>query len=174
MIQFIAWVVSLFCMVAIAFVFVFVVLKSGQREQYEPIVTKWYRIRKVYGLSLFILIAIVSVFTLRNLPYNQPVYGKGIEPIIVDVEAFQFGFDISQREFNVGDSVEFHVTTADVTHGFGIYDEAMNLIAQTQAMPDYTNTVYITFTKSGTYEILCLEYCGLAHHIMVDRVVVKE
>lgn len=173
MVQTVAWVVSLVFILVIAIIFGFVALKSTQKQDYEPIVKKWYKIRKVYGTFVVVLMIVVMVYTLRELPFNQPVYSEGNEPVIVDVEAFQFGWKISEKEFDVGQSIEFHVTTADVTHGFGIYDEEMNLIAQTQAMPEYTNVVYITFDEPGTYKILCLEYCGLAHHVMMDQIVVK-
>ena len=67
---------------------------------------------------------------------------------------------------SVGEPVEFRVTSADVNHGFGIYDESLRLLAQTQAMPGYTNRLRFTFQKPGKYRILCLEYCGLGHHEM--------
>lgn len=113
---------------------------------------------------------IATLFTLRELPYNKPAYSETEDPTVVDVEAFQFGWDISETQFQVGEPVEFHVTTEDVTHGFGIYDEENNLIAQTQAMPEYTNEVYITFDEPGVYDVLCLEYCGLAHYQMVSQI----
>jgi cytochrome c oxidase subunit 2 len=42
----------------------------------------------------------------------------------------------------------------------------MRIVAQTQAMPGYTNVLRYTFTEAGTYRVLCLEYCGAAHHVM--------
>lgn len=173
MIQTVAWITSLVFILLIAFVFGFVALKSTEKQEYEPIIKKWYKMRKIYGTILVLFMIVVMVYTLRELPFNQPVYSEGEEPVIVDVEALQFGWNISEREFEAGQSIEFHVTTADVTHGFGIYDEEMNLIAQTQAMPEVTNVVYITFDKPGTYTILCLEYCGTAHHLMMDEIVIK-
>ncbi|MCM3117790.1 hypothetical protein M3610_21285 [Neobacillus sp. MER 74] len=73
----------------------------------------------------------------------------------------------------MGEPVQFRVTSKDVTHGFGLYDEKLHLIAQTQAMPDYTNIVSITFKKPGTYKIMCLEYCSTGHHVMIKDIVVK-
>jgi cytochrome c oxidase subunit 2 len=157
----------------VVFVFAFVAMKSREKRDYEPIKKKWYKARTFYGSVLVIFMLAVTIYTLRDLPYNQPVYGEGNEPTVVEVEAFQFGWNMSQTEFSAGEPIEFEVTAADVTHGFGIYDEDMNLLAQTQAMPEYTNTVYITFDEPGTYEILCMEYCGLAHHIMIQEIVVK-
>lgn len=173
MIQTVAWITSLIFMSFIVIIFGWVALKSKEKRDYEPIKKKWYKARTFYGSVLVIVMLAVTIYTLRDLPYNQPVYGEGNEPTVVQVEAFQFGWNLSETEFSVGEPIEFEVTAADVTHGFGIYDEEMNLIAQTQAMPEYTNTVYITFDEPGTYEILCMEYCGLAHHLMIEEIVVK-
>jgi cytochrome c oxidase subunit 2 len=45
------------------------------------------------------------------------------------------------------------------------------MVAQAQAMPGYVNRLQVRFTEAGEYEVLCLEYCGLAHHGM--RAVIK-
>lgn len=173
MVQTVAWLTSLFFMVVIAVIFVVVAIKSKEKQNYAPIKKKWYKARTYFGITLILLMLVITIYTLRELPYNQPVYGKENNPVIVDVEAIQFGWDISETEFEVGQPIEFHVTSADVNHGFGIYVEDRKLVAQTQAMPGYTNKVFITFDKPGTYEVLCLEYCGLAHHLMVGEIVVK-
>ncbi|QGH35493.1 cytochrome C oxidase subunit II [Gracilibacillus salitolerans] len=172
MVQTVAWITSLIFMLLITFIFLFVALKSTEKREYGRIKKKWYKARTFYGVTLVVFMLIITIYTLRELPYDQPVYGKGEDPTIVDVEALQFGWELSQSEFKVGEAIEFHVTSQDVNHGFGIYDEEMNMIAQTQAMPEYTNVVYLTFTEPGTYEVLCLEYCGLAHHVMTYQITV--
>jgi cytochrome c oxidase subunit 2 len=48
----------------------------------------------------------------------------------------------------------------------------MNMLAQVQAMPGYTNSVHYTFDKPGKYKILCMEYCGVAHHSMIANLTV--
>jgi len=40
-------------------------------------------------------------------------------------------------------------------------------------MPGYVNRLGYTFTETGEYEVLCLEYCGLAHHAMVAKIIVR-
>jgi cytochrome c oxidase subunit 2 len=40
------------------------------------------------------------------------------------------------------------------------------LLFQVQAMPGYVNQVEYVFDKPGTYHVVCLEYCGVAHHAM--------
>jgi cytochrome c oxidase subunit II len=174
MVQTAAWVTSLVFMSLVIVVYAVVAWKSREKSDYEPIKKKWNKARKVYATTLVTLLLVVCIYTLRELPYDLPIYGEGQDPTVVDVEAVQFGWLMSETEFKVGEPIEFDVTSKDVNHGFGIYDEDMTIIAQTQAMPEYTNTVYITFTKPGTYKILCLEYCGTAHHYMVSEITVTE
>lgn len=174
MVQTAAWVTSLVFMSLVFIVFGVVAWKSRVKSDYEHIKKKWYKARKFYATTLVTILLVVCIYTLRELPYDLPIYGEAQDPTIVDVEAVQFGWLMSETEFKVGEPVEFHVTSKDVNHGFGIYDEDLTIIAQTQAMPEYTNNVYITFTKPGTYKILCLEYCGTAHHYMVTEITVTE
>ena len=80
---------------------------------------------------------------------------------------------MSQETVLAGQEVEFQVTSADVNHGFAIYKNKTRLLAQTQAMPGYVNKLRYKFTEPGEYEVLCLEYCGLAHHGMSAKFTVK-
>ena len=73
----------------------------------------------------------------------------------------------------VGKIIEFDVTSGDVNHGFGIYDDDGHLLAQTQAMPGYTNRLRYRFEKAGVYHVLCMEYCGFAHHLMTTTIHVQ-
>lgn len=72
----------------------------------------------------------------------------------------------------LNEPVEFRVTSFDVNHGFAIYKNA-ELITQTQAMPGYVNRLRWKFIEPGTYEILCLEYCGAGHQVMRSSFTVK-
>ena len=42
-------------------------------------------------------------------------------------------------------------------------------LAQTQGMPGYVNQVRYVFERTGTYRVLCLEFCGIAHHDMIGQ-----
>lgn len=161
-----AWFISLLFMALIIIVFVVVFFKSGRRTDYEAIQKKGYRIRRFYFVGLLIVLLYAGVTTLKQIPYDQPVFATG-DPITIEVNAIQFNWEMSSYQVKVGQPVEFAVTSSDVNHGFGIYDENMIVLTQTQAMPGYTNKLYYTFTKPGKYQILCLEYCGVAHHYMV-------
>ena len=60
-----------------------------------------------------------------------------------------------------------------MTHNFAVYDFNGAVKAQVQAMPGYVNRLRTRFESAGAYPILCLEYCGLAHHVMRSAVTVK-
>lgn len=167
-----AWVITLLLSGCIIFIFLYVLLKSGKRVDYAEVQKKGYFIRNVWFIILLLTIMTASYYTLKQLPFER-AEAKGT-PIDVNITAMQFGFEVSKETFKVGDYIAFHVTSQDVNHGFGLYDDTMNIVTQTQAMPKYTNTVYYQFSKPGTYTILCLEYCGLAHHIMKHEITVTE
>ncbi|WP_197706450.1 hypothetical protein [Magnetospirillum sp. 15-1] len=119
--------------------------------------------------SLFIISIAMGIplafHTLAELPYAAADLRSG--PVqVVEAVGRQWEWTLSRNSFRVGETVEFRVTSADVNHGFGIYDPSMRVVAQTQAMPDYVNTLRHKFQAPGKYTILCLEYCGLAHHAM--------
>src|SRR5690625_1089472 len=102
MVQMVAWITSLVFILIIAAVFGWVALSSTKKKEYDSIIKKWYKARKVYGTVVVVIMLAVTFYTLRELPFNQPVYSEGTEPTIVDVEAIQFGWNISQTEFEVG------------------------------------------------------------------------
>lgn len=37
-------------------------------------------------------------------------------------------------------------------------------------MPGYTNKLVHTFTEPGTYQVMCLEYCGVGHTPMTAEI----
>jgi cytochrome c oxidase subunit II len=173
MYQSIAWYTTLFIVFLLALAFSFVYGESRKLREYGPIQEEGYKIRKFYFLGLLTAMVFISAISLSKLPYHaQHVQAKEAGEI-VNVTGFQFGWQFSDENFVVGEPVQFRVTSRDVTHGFGLYDPNMKLIAQTQAMPEYINVVSITFKQPGTYKILCLEYCSTGHHVMMKDIVVK-
>jgi cytochrome c oxidase subunit 2 len=57
----------------------------------------------------------------------------------------------------------------DYMHGFSLQPQNINI----QVHPNYDHVVKITPNQSGTYSIVCNEYCGIGHHTMVGRMYVK-
>src|SRR6516162_8599421 len=172
MIQDSVWLISVILMAAIAVVFLWVAASAGQEADAEAVQRQAYRVRAGWFWLLVAVIAIATVTTLSALPYPDRAPHAAAR-VIVRATSAQWAWTIEGPDLVVGKPVEFQVTSTDVNHGFGIYNPAMEMVAQTQAMPGYVNRLQLTFTAPGTYHILCLEYCGLAHHQMMTDLVVK-
>ena len=172
--QQIAWLLSLALMMLVAIGFTFVALRSGKRAvDYKPVQVRAYRIRTRLFWVLVLVLGPAMVYSLLDLPYGTRLAHAnvpGAQALVIDAKAYQWRWELSRYHVSVDQSVEFHVTSADINHGFAIYDPEMHLVAQTQAMPGYTNKLNYTFSKAGTYKILCLEYCGIAHHNMITEI----
>jgi len=138
-----------------------------------------YRVRTYYAMALIAVLLLGLVFTLGRTPYNA--YAGIPAALEVEVEGRMWSWNIQAPGFEAGqplvlprgEVIDFAVTAADVNHGFGIYDEAGQLIDQTQAMPGYVNHLRVVFDTPGRYRILCLEYCGLIHHMMFAELIVQ-
>lgn len=174
MLQQLAWVISVIGIMLLGVLFLYVYKGSTETKEYDSIQKKWYKVRKYWFITLVSVMSIATFFSLRNLPYHDQHDSELKNATKVKVGAYQFGWDMSQLEFTVGETIEFDVTSKDVNHGFGIYNDKDELLAQVQAMPRYTNKLFYTFEKAGTYKILCLEYCNVGHHMMIKTIVVKD
>ncbi len=141
---------------------------TGSAEKIAASAARWRRMA-FWGLVLVFVPAIA--YSLTKMPYES---GGSAPAVVVDVTGHQWAWEISAPAISVGQPVDIRVTAADVNHGFGLYDANNRLIAQTQAMPGYTNIIRHTFTAPGTYRVLCLEYCGLGHHTMFGTLVVTS
>lgn len=142
-------------------------------EDYKHVAEAGYAIRRKYFWGLLVVSIILFIIGVVSFPYPKIMEAKiKGEPFVVKINSKQFQWDLSATQIPLG-AVRFDVTSQDVNHGFGIYDENKKLITQSQAMPDYVNRLYVNFTKPGKYSIWCLEYCGMAHHIMSTEFEVK-
>ena len=171
--QQIAWLASLVLMALVALGFGFVAINSGAREEdYVPLQKRAYRLRTKLFWALVLVFGPVMIYTLvGHLPYDASRAGSNSGPVqVITATGSQWRWELSHDRVAKDQPVEFRVTSTDVNHGFGIYDANMHLLAQTQAMPGYTNVIRYTFRNEGTYRILCLEYCGIAHHNMMTEI----
>jgi cytochrome c oxidase subunit 2 len=67
-----------------------------------------------------------------------------------------------------GKPVVFIMTSVDVNHDFGAYDELGTLLFQYQVSPDYVSVFTYEFNQPETIVVKCLEYCGPGHWVMVS------
>jgi cytochrome c oxidase subunit 2 len=159
------WWITLAGIGGVALVFLYVIGQATRQGEAIQVQARAYAIRRWFFLGLIALGVGVTAATLAPFPIpNQHAPPQARQ--VVKVVGNQWAWRLSPGPIKAGVPVEFQVSSADVNHGFGIYDVSGRLLAQTQAMPGITNRLVYTFPQPGKYRVLCLEYCGLAHHGM--------
>jgi cytochrome c oxidase subunit 2 len=73
-------------------------------------------------------------------------------------------------ELEKGQSYRVHLSSMDWNHGFSLQPVNINL----QIVPGYDMVVTMTPDQAGDYAIVCNEYCGIGHHTMLGKIIVKE
>ncbi len=165
-------VVSLLGMLLVSAAFILVIRNSSVRQDnYAGIVTRGYSVRRWWMIALCVVGVTVTITSLTPFPITA---NAGTPPKVIKAVGGQWYWKLDNNTAMAGEPVQFHVTSDDVNHGFAIYNPDNKIIAQTQAMPGYVNQLNVTFTEPGLHRILCLEYCGLAHHGMIADFTVTE
>ena len=168
MIQETVWIISLTLMAIIAAVFIYVAVNSSKTvPDYTAVLARALSFRAKLFWTLLVAGLVIFFATTRVLPYAATRGATSADAVEIHVVGKQWFWELSQNEVEAGATVIFNVTAADVNHGMGIYDGELRLLAQTQAMPGYENKLKYTFDKPGRYRLMCMEYCGLAHHAMI-------
>ncbi len=164
-------------------VFTYVYLSSKSVDQSDTGMQNPLKKRFWFLLILFVVLAIFTSVTIPKSPYY--LFANETPEKVIHVATMQFRFIMSENaidpkhpkdqviEIPLNKLVEFRVTSLDVNHGFAIYNQENRLITQTQAMPGYVNNLRYKFSIPGTYNIFCLEYCGMAHQVMKSSFIVK-
>jgi cytochrome c oxidase subunit II len=110
----------------------------------------------------------------QNLASDPEFSNPGVKTqldgsVTVSIVAQMFSFSPDPIEIPANTPVTFRITSGDVVHGF----EIVGTNANAMAIPGYVSQFTMAF-KPGQYTIGCNEYCGLLHHTMVGKVIVKE
>jgi len=166
------WDVSIILMGSLAAVFVGVAASApAALADYRPAIASAYRMRVWLFVATLIVLVVVNWRTLGELPYVSASAQTSATALQrVNVVGEQWSWTIKPNNFTVGQTAEFLVTSKDVNHDFALYGPDMRIVTQVQAMPGYTNILRYTFKEPGTYRVLCLEYCGIAHSDMTSEI----
>jgi len=62
-----------------------------------------------------------------------------------------------------------HLSSMDLNHGFSLFPLNVNF----QIVPGYDYGLRVRPTEAGEFQILCNEFCGVGHHLMVGKVIVQ-
>ena len=73
-------------------------------------------------------------------------------------------------ELEKDQSYRFHLASVDWQHGFSLQPVNIN----TQVHPGYEMVFSMTPDRAGEYGIVCNEFCGIGHHLMVGKIYVVE
>jgi cytochrome c oxidase subunit 2 len=172
--QDVVWFIALAGMGLVALGFILVISQAGKpagdeaRAKAARTARRWQG--RLFG-ALVVVFVVGTWGTLRHYPI-PPQHSALPAAQVVAVNGMQWFWQIKPDTVRAGSAVEFNVTSADVNHGFAIYGLDGRILAQTQAMPGYTNKLMYTFTAPGKYTVRCLEFCGAGHAPMAADITV--
>jgi len=73
-------------------------------------------------------------------------------------------------ELKKGETYRFHLSSLDWQHGFSLQPANINI----QVVPNYEHEFTLTPNASGEYSVICNEYCGIGHHLMIGKILVVD
>ncbi len=162
----------------------------------DPIEKRWVTIAFIWCLFLTAMMPIWLVMGKQNVPAKTYKILPADYMKVVDkfVEQYTVGTDettgipivepppggnafILARQFRwypilklkEGETYKIHISSIDVQHGFSLQPTNLNL----QVLPGYGYVAEIVPTQKGDFTIVCNEFCGLAHHLMVGKIIVE-
>lgn len=123
-----------------------------------------------------LLLAVVATWAYLVLSDNEALADDRLE-LQVTAEQFAWTYTYPEAGISSGDlrvpvdrQVRLKMRSKDVIHDF--------YVAEFRVKQDIVPgiTTYITFnpTKTGTYQVICAELCGVGHGVMRSRVIVME
>ena len=107
----------------------------------------------------------------QTAPFDKPGLtetGPGKYQVVMVAQAQPWKFTPTKIEVPAGAEVTFKVTSKDVTHGLMVENTNINVMI----VPGQVTEFKLRFTKSGTYQFLCHEYCGVGHQTMAGQIIV--
>ncbi|WP_336002816.1 plastocyanin/azurin family copper-binding protein [Halorientalis halophila] len=93
----------------------------------------------------------------------------------VYIGAVRYAFDGLPVVLEAGTEYVFHLGTYDVQHGFSVRKEdTLSKQLSLQMLPGYEWKVPMQFDETGTYHVVCNEFCGTGHRTMHGSFEVRE
>lgn len=167
-----AWILSLIFMAIVAGAFLWVVAGASRSgSDAGAMAQSAYRWRSRLFWLVIVAGTVVTFASLKEWPIAGHATAAPKADVVIRATGQLFRWELDRDTVQAGQLVEFELTSIDVNHGFAIYRDKHTMVAQAQAMPGYVNKLQVRFAEPGDYEVLCLEYCGVAHHGM--RAVIK-
>ena len=171
--------------------------KIWWKEPIEKAELIWIAVVVVWGIILTLMMPFWHVYGKQNLSSeayrtSPEIYMKKVQAVVdqytvrtegdrnTPVVKPPVGTDIYMVgrlwewwpifELQVGQSYRLHLASVDWQHGFSLQPANLNV----QVLPGYDMVLTVTPNKTGTYSIVCNEYCGIGHHMMLGKIHVVE
>ena len=111
----------------------------------------------VLGVSLHIITYNTIPWTEMDLKRHEISPDKSFA---IEVANHEFKLPAEKMVVEVGEIVEFDVTSKDLTYGFGVFREDQSMVFQMQVVPGHRNDILWKFVNPGVYTIRSTEYSG--------------
>jgi cytochrome c oxidase subunit II len=151
------------------------VFRSSQRpDSYAPRILATPRMQAGWLAVTGALTAFLLIWGFIGLA--QQATAAPSSTLIVDVTGQQWAWSFSYPQYHVRSAqlnlavnrpVQFRVASRDVLHGFSV----LELGVRVDANPgEVVTSPVITPSRTGTFEVRCIELCGLNHSLMATQV----
>ncbi len=161
--------------------------RDGVKSQYitgkEPHLKRWINIPHALVLVCDVIIIIAAVRVWVKVKQTLPPPDDNIKVVGQQwTWTFQHGgsdgvldtaddiWTSDTLHVEVGKTVQFQLESKDVLHSFFV--PVFRL--KQDAIPGRTITGWFKATKTGNYDILCAEICGIGHGIMGGRIAIES
>ncbi len=98
---------------------------------------------------------------------GMPVVAPPPGPVYLLAMRYQFRPILRLQQ---GETYELHMSSLDVQHGLSLQPDNVNF----QVLPGYVTVLKITPKEVGDYVVVCNEYCGTGHHLMLGGIEVVQ
>ncbi len=151
------WIAFAWCMVLFAMMPLWHVRggqnPSGIRHRVEP---------ADYQARVLEFVQEYQVGTDNGLPVVEPPPGSHVY-----MQASQYAW-IPVVRLRQGAEYTLHLSSLDVNHGFSLYPLNINF----QVVPGYDYGLRVVPNVPGEFHLMCNEFCGIGHHLMIGKIVV--
>jgi cytochrome c oxidase subunit II len=134
------------------------------------------RLEVIWTVLPTILLAVVAVWAYLVLTENEALADDRLE-INVAAEQFAWSYTYPQQQVESGDlrvpvdrQIRLRMRSQDIIHSWFVNEFRV----KQDVVPGITT--YITFnpTRTGTFQVICAELCGVGHGVMRSRIIVME
>ena len=141
-------------------------VRVASREKLERRETLW-------GVAVITFLVVLIAGTIFQIPYWTDNSDEAT-PQQLSITGRQFAWTANPPRVRAGEKTRIELQAVDVNHAVGIYDPDNTLIKQVNVLPGVSQRIVVTFDKPGTYRLLCLEFCGVDHHLMQNNLEVTR